>query len=684
MINPNSNDNQLQQVVNMLSRRRALILATGMAGAILAGLVGLLLPQKYTAKAQIIIDPQQISAASEIAGRMVPVNELTIETQVAMLASPNYLRHVHASLLTEPELREVALSGTPAAAFGAALAGEANGSNKVDGALPTIEELERSVVAYQERQSRVVAVTFTSTSPKQAAVVANQLARLHVATLLDFKKAEKGSASFEQELTQLEHQLSLASSELVSRESRLAAMRELRNRPGDKDKLIAALNSSFLADLRQTEIALLASKGQGAAAVAGAATVAPGTGGGLQEVRQIIDKRIEKEVDRLLGELENERHIARAHVLSLQQRVEMIEGARTQVRKLEGRRTPPSHQASPNGDPFASLLHRQQREMREQPQISPGVQILTVAEAPLLPSSPRPILFVVPAFVAFAIGGGLLATVLEGLDRRLRSARDVREVLGIDCLGLIPVLRNARSFENVHRFLTQRPLAPYTESVRSVVTAALRLSEPPPHPKVILITSCVAGEGAPMLVTSFASFATLLERRVVVVDLAFGAPVIEIKGAGSEQDAPCIDVLQGRPWKEAIRRLPEVTVDYLPLRTISADPAALVSSARMAELMLELRDNYDCIVVHCDPILRSTASRLLVPLVDSVLLALKWGHSRREVAQNALLMLGGSIERSRQQSPLALSAVITGVNLKKHARFRHGDVAEVLARSATQ
>ena len=671
-----ASENQLQQIVNMLSRRRYMVLGSGMVGAMMALLAGLILPEKYTAKAQIVIDPQQISAASTIAGRVIPVNELAIETQVAMLASRNHLRHVRDSLLTEPELRDVLPTRDPAAAFGAALAKNTEAPEGHDGALPTVEEIEQSLAAYQERQSRVVAVTFTSTSPEVAAVVANQLARLHVATLLDLKKAENGSASFEQELTLLEHQLSLASSELASRDSQLSAMRDLRNRAGDRDNLVAALNSSYLADLRKSEAALLAAKGQGAAA--DGAAMSSGAGSQLHELRQ----RIDSEVDRLLVELEHERHIARAHVLSLQQRVQMIEGARKRVREVEEHRSPTSAQASGGGDPFVSLLLRQQREMREQPEISPGVQILTAAEAPMFSSSPKPLLFVLPAFVAFAIGGALLATVLEGLDRRLRSARDVQEALGIGCLGLIPAMRNGRSFASVHQFLAQSPRAPYTESVRSVVTAALRVGQPLPHPKVILITSCVAGEGAPMLATSFASFVTLLERRAVVVDLAFSVPAIDIRSASSDEDGPGREALPGGSWKEAIRKLPGVPVDYLPLRSIAADPAALVSSPLMTELLRELSGSYDCVVVHCDPILGSTASRLLAPQVDTILLTLGWGQSRKELALNALLLLGDAIDPSRQPAPPPLHAVITGVDLKKHATYRQGDEAEVLARTA--
>lgn len=672
-------ENQLQLVANMLFRRRALILAMGLLGALLAGLAGLLIPEKYTAKAQILIDPQQVSAVSESMGRALPVNELTIETQVAMLASRNHLRHVRESLLLEPELRAVAAWGRQEAPIGSATAGEADHGDADDWGVPTIEELEKGLTAFQERQSRVVAVTFTWTSPEQAAVIANQLARLHVATLLDLRKAEKGSASFEQELAHLERQLSLARSELSGRQSQLTTLHALRQRPGDRDELIAAMNSSVLTELRQKEILLQSSQGKASAASADYSASAQDGVAGLKQLRRQIDREIEL----TMSELENETHIANAHVHSLQQRVEMIESARRRARSLEVRQPSPTLPATAaDSDPFLSLLRRQQREMREQPEISPGVQILTVAEAPIGPSSPNPILFVLPAFVAFTIGGGLLATVLEGLDRRLRSARDVEEVLGMSCIGLVPQLRNTWDVERVYKFLHDKPFAPYTEAIRSVVTSALQLTEPPPHPKVFLITSSVPGEGKTMLALSFASFAVCLRRRVVLIDVAFRRKAIpdEVTGDRSSTERP--DVFQGLPWRDMIRTIPNVAIDYLPLQTNSGDPAALLSGSRMSELLGELRDSYDCVVIHGDPILTATSSRLLVPLVDKVLLAVKWGHTRREVAQNALGLLDKPDVQARQLASI-VKVVITNVALKRHAAYRHGDAAEVLARDAT-
>lgn len=88
-----------QQLTSILRRRSRLILMMAAFGTILAGAAGLLITPKYTAKAQIVVEPQAAVLASPQAV------EQAIDTHVTMLASSNHLQHVVDSLLEDPEFR---------------------------------------------------------------------------------------------------------------------------------------------------------------------------------------------------------------------------------------------------------------------------------------------------------------------------------------------------------------------------------------------------------------------------------------------------------------------------------------------------------------------------------------------------------------------------------------------------
>src|SRR5258706_9558837 len=91
-----------QQLTGILRRRSRLILMMAAFGTILAGVAGLLITPKYTAKAQIVVEPQPAVLVSPQAV------EQAVDTHVTMLTSSNHLQHVVDSLLEDPEFRGAA------------------------------------------------------------------------------------------------------------------------------------------------------------------------------------------------------------------------------------------------------------------------------------------------------------------------------------------------------------------------------------------------------------------------------------------------------------------------------------------------------------------------------------------------------------------------------------------------
>ena len=103
-----------------MRRRSRLILTIAAFGTILAGVTGLLITPKYTAKAQIVIEPQAATLLSPEAVQQV------IDTHVTMLTSANHLQHVTDSLLNEPEFRgATSETRTEIGASASGLAGDA-------------------------------------------------------------------------------------------------------------------------------------------------------------------------------------------------------------------------------------------------------------------------------------------------------------------------------------------------------------------------------------------------------------------------------------------------------------------------------------------------------------------------------------------------------------------------------
>jgi succinoglycan biosynthesis transport protein ExoP len=665
---------QLHQVVRMLSRRRKLILAMGVLGGVLAGAVGSILPERYTAKAQIVIDPLQVSSISGPSGRPELVDELAIETQVTMLTARRHLRRVRDSLVANAAPMESvphprAEAGRHDESLPASAAAET--AEAADPA-PTLEELESNLKVYQERNSRVIAVTYTSTDPEKAAAIANEVARRYVESQADRKKEEKSGGWLELELSELNHQLSMARSDLAARQARLGAVRDVQRRKGGAEELGEALGAEVLGEIRRDQVALMQAQKEPAATSTDAHPDLQAAA--IPDLRE----KVAREIERVASRLDNEAKIAGGRVRSLEQRLATIQAAQGLARAADLRSSVAQPEAAGGTQPYEGLLRRQQQEMSTPADAALGMRILSVADAPMFPSSPNPALFIFPALVAFLIAGGFLATILEGLKRGLRTERDVKDALGVPCVGLVPRLPRSQRYR-MHRSLLQNPFAAYTESIRSLVVAALQSAAPNTSPKVFLVTSSIQGEGKTKLAVSFAVYAARLQRRVLLVDFAFRNPAI-LHELEAKAEKGTLDVLNGHPLDGAIQRIADLNVDYLPLPGHPSDPLELLGSGKLADLIGKLRESYDCVVIDSAPLLGTTEMRLLLPLVDKVLFAVKWDSTRRELAENALNVISNAAPEKDLAS--FAYAVVTQVDLKKQALSREGDVAEVLARSA--
>ncbi len=592
-----------QQLIGVLRRRSRLILTMAAFGTILAGVTGLLITPKYTAKAQIVVELQAATLLSPEAVQQA------IDTHVTMLISSNHLQHVVDSLLEDPEFRgavpKAGASETNPAATAEAPAKPVatevgplgfrelerrlniwiralTRRNSGDGTGLSFDEIERRLKVMQERRSRVITVSFQWTSPEKAAAIANRIVGLYVESQTDQQRA-------------------YTSRELARLDERIADLKNDRER----------------------------------------------TGAAVQK--------------------------------SIQQRFGAMQGASSEGREAELDLRELERQAAASGQLYASLLLRQ-KELRDQQEfIRSDANILSRASPPDRPSSPNPILFMLPALIISSICGSFLAVVLERLDRGLRSERDINDALGISCIGLVPQLPPMR-VTRPYQYLLAEPFSAYTEAIRSAV-AMLRLAEPGHAAKVVLISSSIPGEGKTTVAQSLAAYVGFLGRRVLVVDLDFrqDSRLGEFDDTGKRV---IVDLsLQNRPPAESIRHIAEAGFDYLPMPGPRLDPLTLFASEQMSGLIRQLRERYDCVIIDGPPVLGAVEARLLPSIADRILLVVKWGSTRREVTQNALSLLCDSGGLNKDRSDLAM-AIVTQVDLKRHARYRYGDVGEFLVDDA--
>jgi len=324
---------------------------------------------------------------------------------------------------------------------------------------------------------------------------------------------------------------------------------------------------------------------------------------------------------------------------------------------------------------YSNLQRREKELLSQQDGITSEIRMLSLATPPDRPSSHNPILFIVPALIILLIGSSFIAVVMEQGDQRLRSERDVSDVLGIPCAGLMPQLPRMRAMRP-HQYMLTEPFSAYTESIRSVV-GELWLTTPQRGPTTVLICSSVPGEGKTTAAVSIGVCAAMLGRRVLLIDLDFKRPSIG-RELGTTSEKGIFDILlRNRPPAEAITHIPDLGIDYLPMSTCPVDALPILAGERMPNLLRQLSENYDSVIIDGPPLLVITETRFLATMVDKVVFVVKWASTRRDVVRNAINLLRNldGVGDKNVAPPIVL---LSQVDLKAHADYRYGDVGEAL------
>ncbi len=324
---------------------------------------------------------------------------------------------------------------------------------------------------------------------------------------------------------------------------------------------------------------------------------------------------------------------------------------------------------------YVTLLARQKQLRSQQGTTETSVRVLALAEPPGRPSSADAKYFVLPAIILSLIGGSVLAVTRERFDRTLRSERQVHSALGIPCSTLVPRLSWIHK-SRPHDYLLKKPFSPYAEAIRSI-GASLQFAVQGQPPQVVLVSSSVRGEGRTTLATSLATYATRLHSRVLLIDLDCRHPAVaqalKLRTAGG-----IIDLIESNsPVDDIVQHVPELKLDVLVMSSCSIDPVTLFAGGKLQNTLNELRNHYDFIVIDGPPLLGVAEASLLASVADTVLFAVKWGNTRSDVAQNAIgeLQSHGWSDRTIAEQ---VRAVVTHVNLKRHASYQYGDAVELL------
>jgi capsular exopolysaccharide synthesis family protein len=211
------------------------------------------------------------------------------------------------------------------------------------------------------------------------------------------------------------------------------------------------------------------------------------------------------------------------------------------------------------------------------------------------------------------------AYLVDTLDRSVGSAEEVARVLGLSTLGTISRF-DARP--RTSSLVAEAPGGLEGEMFRALRTN-LRFSHVDLQRRAVLVTSTGPEEGKSTVLGNLAVSLAQSGRRTVVIDTDLRRPTLH-RMFTLAKTRGLADYLAGDSnLDEALRPTHVEGLDVLPCGTLPANPAELIESARLGELVRLLRERYEYVLLDSPPAGGLVDASLLAGLVDGVLLVVE-------------------------------------------------------------
>ena len=242
-----------------------------------------------------------------------------------------------------------------------------------------------------------------------------------------------------------------------------------------------------------------------------------------------------------------------------------------------------------------------------------AISVFSPAEMPDSPVSPRTTVNVALGLAVGVMLAAGIAFLIEYLDDSLKSSEDVSRVLELSTIG--NVARFPKGTKNPLVVL-DAPRAPYAEAYRNLRTN-LQFSLAVDSANALVVSSAEPGEGKTTTMANLAIAMAQMGKRVILVDADLRRPSLHQLFRVPPEPGLTDVFLQHQTVLQVVRETGQPGLHLLTCGKIPPNPAELLASAWMDQLIDALSKQYDMLLFDAPPIL---------PVTDAVLLAAKTKH----------------------------------------------------------
>lgn len=691
----------LERALSAVRKRMKIVIALPVVAALLVAAAVAIIPDRYDASSVVQIDPrhksitQLDSVVSDLKG-----DNATVESELEIIKSrPIILQVIETlDLRNDPEFTAPSITTVMLTWLG--IATETAASERlpqrprdqladilqVDTPGASRPEMDQIADAFLKklkvtrvRNTLLIDIRFSASDAAKAARIANTIAEVYLKDQLDSKTRAASTAGkvLEEKLDEMRRKVSdaerrvaqwKAENNIFDAEGQLldekqlarlmeqtvtarTATSEARAKYEQAQKLARNGDSgTALFEVLQSHTVRLL-KEQYANATRRAAELRTKYGPKHPEMAKVnaevaaADAQVSAEIERLVANLKNEAEVAETRERQLLQSLNQLKDQQVFSKDASVELNQLERDAASSKQLYEALLVRYKQTAETQGFQLPDVRIIEKADTPQFPASPKRKQLVLMAFMGGLVMALGLAVLLELMAPGISRQDDIERVFNIDHLSSVPspiAIDSQLPPTKAVRLVVAEPQSVYADAIRNA-RRELDMRRTGAGPRLILVTSSVAGEGADLIASNLAHNYAMTGARPLLIDGDFRLQPLTRLLAAQRQTGFFDQLSSARPVEAAILRDGLTGLHFLPatgpVHLQRSIPETLTSNA-MASALTELKSQFDTIIMSVPPLMPVIDGRILADYADQIVFVVAWQKTPKQLAKTAIKTLG--------------------------------------------
>lgn len=382
------------------------------------------------------------------------------------------------------------------------------------------------------------------------------------------------------------------------------------------------------------------------------------------QVRQTQDK-IRTEIRAVGAAAESEYRTALAKEARLAASLEAVKREAQETNRKSIEHGALKREVETNRQLYQDLLTKTKQTGLETELKTTNIRVVEKAETPRSPVSPNRMRNYQVALILGLLVGVGLALGFEHLDNTFKSPEDVKEHLQVPFLGMVPDVEaktasGAARGPNASQVL-RSPNSAVADAYR-VLRTNLIFSSAEATGRVLVVTSASPGEGKTTTLANLAAALAQNGAKVLAVDGDLRRPTLN-QHFGLQKTPGLSDLIVGKAAaSQAIQSTRIDGLQVIPCGYLPPNPAELLGSPMMKQVMEALRAHYDWVLVDAPPLLAMADAAVLASLAEGVVMVIAAEQATKPAAVRA-------IEQVRSVGGKITGVVLNRVNLERNSYY---------------